>query len=476
MALTPTPTGLTETVETSRQIDARELGVTTGLIFRNFINGETINILPVSYSELRRITDQDGHAKGLLRMLTLPIVNSKWDVLTPEEDAIAASHNEFSSDVVGTQSSKERDLIAKNLFATEQEGGMSVPFEDVLSVMALAVRDGFKVFEKVFKLDDNGRIVLQKLAWRDNDTVTLIVDDHGDFNGFRQRVHFNGTFIDETFPIEKSLLYTFGKEENPLYGTPLFLPVYYHMDKKHKLYYISHIAYQLLAVPPRVGKVPAGTDKDVRMKFLSDLSSLGFNTAMVCPPEFEVDAFESKRTLADFIPLIEHHNMMATKAVLAQFMDLSRSSTGRLAGEQQDIFVMSIIQVLKDIEKLYNNWVIPQLIDFNFGTKVYPKLRARPFTDADQEALRDLFKSLMTAGTTHASPEFMTAIEKKMSSQLDMNLNYDEIAQKQLQRFEDTQKAQLNPGGASGGFKNTDPTKNGNKTSDTNQTGKEGNG
>jgi hypothetical protein len=477
-SLVPVPTGIQDALDGGQRVDARELGVIGGYIFRNFITGETINVMPVSYAELRRITDQDGQAKGLLRMLTMPIINAKWDVLSSDEDSmVATGKSKSTQDVVGTQSSKERDLIAENLFSTFPEGGMSTPFEDILAVLALAIRDGFKVFEKVFALNQQGRVILQKLAYRDNDTVTLLSDDHGDYAGFRQRVHFSGRYIDVTLGAEKSLIYTFGKEDSPLYGNPLFLPVYYHTDKKHKLYYISHIAYQQLALPARVGKAPAGTPDPVREKFLSDLASLGFNAAMTVPVGFEVDPFESKRSLADFIPLIDHHNAMSSKAVLGQFMDLSRSATGRLAGEQQDIFVMGIQQVLKSIEKLWNNWVIPQLVDFNFGTRSYPKLRARAFTDSDQEMLSEVFKEVMTSGANHASPEFLLAVEEKMAGQLEMRqLDYDKIASLQIER-ELEQRAILEAAHkVGGGNTNTDPTQGPSGKSKGDGSGKEGNG
>jgi hypothetical protein len=309
--------------------------------------------------------------------------------------------------------------------------------------------------------------VLKKLAPRSNDTVTLLSDAHGDFNGFRQQASFGGRFIDVSLSKEKSLLYTFGKEEGPLYGAPLFLPVYYHMDKKHKLYYISHVAFQLLAIPPRIGKLPAGAtgQQAVKNKFLHDLGSLGFNAAMVIEDGYEVEAFESARTLADFMPMIEHHNTMAAKAVLGQFMDLATSSTGRLAGEQSDIFIMGIVAILHDIEKLFNNWVIPQLIDFDFGSRSYPKLRARAFTDSDQQALREVFLQIMTAGANHCSPEFIAKLERKMAGMMDIkDLDYDKIeadmiakAEQQQEMLNDQQKA-LTQARAQGGNPNRNPT------------------
>lgn len=449
------PQGVSKDPPAPKSIPADELGVTAGLLFRNFVTGETVNVMPVSYSELRRITRQDGQARGLLRLLTMPIANAKWDILSSDEDNQVTTGKAKQSAVAGTTTSAERDFINTNLFMSYPEGGMSTPFSDIVASMALALRDGFRVYEKVFRLDDRGKIVLQKLAFRDNDSVTLLSDEHGDYNGFRQRCSFSGRFIDVTVDKYKSIIYAFASEENPLYGQSLFLPVYYHMDKKHKLYYISHIAYQILAIPPRIGTIAASSvdSKAVREKFLSDLSTLGFNAAMTIPEGFKVEPFESKRALADFIPLIDHHNSMAAKAVLGQFMDLTTSATGKLAGEQADVFVMGIVSVLKDIEKLFNNWIIPQLIDFNFSSRSYPKLRARAFTDSDQQALSAVFESIMTSTANHCSPQFIAALEKKMAGMLQIkNIDYAAVEQEMIDTAQEQRdlvsqqaKAAVNP-------------------------------
>lgn len=443
------PAGITKSIEVARSIDASELGVVAGLLFRNFITGETVNILPVSYNELRRMTREDGHAKGLLRLLTMPVTNATWDLLSADEDNQVAAGTAKQESTAGTDGSPERDFVYNNLFKPAVEGGMSTPFANVVSSMVLAVRDGFRAFEKVFALDDRGKIILKKLAFRENDTIHLLSDDHGDFNGMRQVAYFGGKHIDVTIPKDKCVLYTFGKEESPLYGSPLFLPVYYHMDKKHKLYYIAHVAYQQLAVPPRVGTVPGAyaQNKEVKDLFMKNLATLGFHAAMTMPEGFEIEAFESKRSLADFIPLLDHHNSMASRAVLGQFMELATSSGGKLAGVQGDMFVMGIVSILHDLETVFNNWIIPQIVDFNFKSKSYPKLRARAFTDTQQQSLATVFQAIMTSGANHCSPQFLAQLEKKMAGQLDIAnaIDYDTVENEMIDNANAMREALLNP-------------------------------
>jgi hypothetical protein len=140
---------------------------------------------------------------------------------------------------------------------------------------------------------------------------------------------------------------------------------------------------------------------------------------------------------------------MAAKAVLGQFMDLTKSATGRLAGEQEDVFVLSIVSILKDIEKLFNNWVIPQIIDYNFPSRKYPKLRARAFTDTEQQAIADTFKQTVGAMTLNCSPEFMVQLERKMAGQLDIkNIDYDEVAKRTMEEYDQEQQMKVDSANA----------------------------
>jgi hypothetical protein len=427
-----------------------EFGVTGTVLFKNFITGETISVIPISYHELRRLTEQDGQARALLSLITMPIKAAIWDVFDPAEDdarnkkGLKGSKQNLS---LGVKSSDERDFIHNNLFTPPSEGGMSVSWNKIVAQMSLAVRDGFKVFEKCWKLDDRGRKVVKKLALRQNDTVSLMVDATGDFNGFHQRAFFAGQMVNVIIPKEKSLLFVFGFEDNNLYGAPVFLPVYYHYDKKQKLYYISQVAYQNLAIPPRAVVTPSGQGMTpVTEKIMKEAATLGFNAVIRMPEGYEINPFESKRALADFLPLIDHHNNQMAKSVLGSFIDLTRSGTGKLTAEQADIFVLSLQATIADMEDTINYHLIPELIDDNFGTKRYPKLRARAFTDRQQEMVQSVFEKIMTAGADKDSPEFYVALEQSMADQLNLDgLDYTKIGPDFVKNKKDAQAKALQP-------------------------------
>jgi hypothetical protein len=181
-----------------------------------------------------------------------------------------------------------------------------------------------------------------------------------------------------------------------------------------------------------------------KKSFLAKLAAMAFNSSIVVPEGWKIEAFESKRSLSDFTPLITHHDDEMAKAVLAQFINLSKSSTGGLSSEQSDMFILGLMSIIRNIENLFNWYCIPQLIDFNFNSKTYPKLRARPFTDKQQQVLTDVFKNVMTAGANHCTPEFLVALEQDMAGVLDIrkHIDYSKVGPEHVQMVKETQQLQ----------------------------------
>jgi hypothetical protein len=107
------------------------------------------------------------------------------------------------------------------------------------------------------------------------------------------------------------------------------------------------------------------------------------------------------------------------------------------------MFLMAIIGLLHDIEEVFNSQIIPPLIDWNFGTKKYPKLVYAPFTDAARSIVVDMFKAMLGARFPNISPEFALSLEESVSSELGLDLDYSEIEDRQLQDKQKLIDAQL---------------------------------
>lgn len=180
-----------------------EFGVAFDLPFSTaFRDSNSVEVLrtegPESGPTVRQLTQMrrmDGQARALYRLITLPIRaalrDSTW---VPADDGEA-----------------EADFVEQMFTLPPNAGGMTLSFPRVVGHMLMAVFDGFSAFEQVYWSPTTGPLkgkwTLKKLAPRQAETISFLVDEAGGFAGFRQRASFRGEFIDIMIPGHKALYY-----------------------------------------------------------------------------------------------------------------------------------------------------------------------------------------------------------------------------------------------------------------------------
>jgi len=386
------------------------------------IQDEVLDKRDINLEQLFFMTKNDGQARGILNAIKFPVKMAR-PAVQPSEDG-----------------EEEAKFIQQNLLGVPSEGGMVTPLKVIIARMALAVRDGYKIFEKVWRIM-KGRVYLEKLAYRGTDCTKFTIDNHGNIDGAHQETTFKGKMIDVKFPLEKLVYYIYNSEENPFAGESGFYPVFYHYDKKHKLYAIAHLAYQLNALPVRLGKHPKNISAEDLTRFRNALKALGTSIAMTFPDVCTVEAFEGRKGLAEFLPMIQHHDTMMATSFLSQFMSLGHEGGGgsfALSQDQSNLFLMSLMSLLAEIAEVFNVQVIPQLIDWNFGTKKYPRLIFTPFSDTIRSAIMDTFKNLLSARFPQISPEFAISLEEQIAEELGLKIDYKEVKERM-----ETERAEL---------------------------------
>lgn len=411
-----------------RPTSNEEIGVTLNLPFGAY-DGELFNPAEVDIPNLLQRIDvmlrTDGHFRALARLLSLPFRQAKWSIV-PDEDG-----------------EEEADFITQMLTRPPYQGGMSTSFDYVRALAAKAFWQGYAVFEEVYAVAEvpghGQRIVLRKLAPREAATIKFRADDHGGFDGVTQRASDRyGGMRTIKIPANKVLFFTVDKEEHPFYGRSMFEPALYHFDKKHKLYYIAHIAAQIAAVPGRIAYEESGGAQALtptkRTQLQSALANFGFNTAMIAPKGIKIDSFEagSPTSISQIMELVNHHNVQASQSILAQFIDLGQggeNATGSyaLSKDSSDIFLMCAQALLNSFAETLTTHLIPKFIDWNFGTGKYPKLVFDPLADETKAAMMDVFKALAVSATNNTSPDFIWELEKRISDQLGLAIDYDAL-------------------------------------------------
>lgn len=409
-----------------------ELGVERILPFSMWsTQNEITNNNPIPLDDLVEMRRRDGQARALVRLFILPILSAfadgEW--ISPDGDDEAEEEVEF----------------ANNLWnLPPQAGGMTTSKTIFLKKSLQGLTDGFAVFEEVRQVPDDGplkgKITLRKLAYRDPRTIRFRVDEKGGFDGVRQVASVNGRAVDINIPKEKCWFWTCNAEENPFYGVSMFESAYYHYEIKKKLYYIAHLAAQFAAVPGRIGTIPKGADPRTVQAFKQSLMNFAFNTAMIAPEGYEVSPFNG-HTGFDFIKLIDHHNHMMSKSVLAAFLDQEARTAlvdvGGSSDPSSDFFIMALESLMDDLAESWTTYLMPKYIDWNFGTKKYPVFKFGQLSEPAKDTIKELFQSVVVSSVLNSTPEFVRELEKKLATSLDLDIDYDEIEKQEKEAAEE---------------------------------------
>ena len=370
-------------------------------------------------AEMRR---QDGQARALYRLLTMP--------------ARAAAKR--ASWVPADGGDKEAEFVTQLYTLPAVNGGMRTPFSRVVSQMLLATVDGFSPFELVYtrpkKGPLKGKFTLDKIAYRPSETVSFAVTEQGDYDGFKQRtVTPNGKVIDEHISAKNSIYYACSEEENPFYGVSYFNAAFYHYDKKIKLYYLAHLAAQHRAVGSRLGKYPKNANPTELAAFRQALADFGLAQA-VTVPDVGWSVEDLGKSLGDFpfMDFINHHNSQMSKSVLAPFLDDQQGGGSPLVsfgGPNDSMYLVLVNVIISELEAVFNDWLTPRFIDWNFGNDKYPSLKFGPFSEEQKEAIKQTFDKLASAGTgANVTRKFLLELERNMAGEMGLDIEYEELS------------------------------------------------
>jgi hypothetical protein len=369
----------------------------------------------IPISDYRKMRTNDGKVSALVALYTLPIWRMSFNIEADEGDK------------------GEAEFIEANFRNTFDNGGTERPFEYYIRDMAYFIFDGFRAYEKVWRVDDEQKIRLKKLAIRDAESITILTEKD-ELKGLKQG--------EVTIPKDKTFLLTYNPSEDMFYGQSILKPVWYHWDKKHKLYYIAHVAAEVQTVPPRVLK-HKGMDSAQLTKLESALDRLGLESRITYNSNnAEVEFLDvTSGAKVSIIDMIQHHDNQMAKAMLAMWVDLS--SEGNAAGSRAlgspmiDIYEQNIESITQIIEDEINAGLIPQLIQWNFASKSFPKFRFSPLDQQSEGLIRQSFIEIARKGL----PDGLTMdIVGKIAKRFDIDFDVEEQLKVLEQKKEENKK------------------------------------
>ncbi len=364
-----------------------------------------------SVTDLWLMFNNDAQPLQLAQALKVPIKGAKYDIVGTKGDT------------------GQRDFVEWCLRAPHSQGGMTTPMSGVIAKMSNAMMYRFVPFVKVWKIAEDGpykgKVVLHKLAYRPPATCNILSDDNGSFNGFRQEAYKGNKNVAVNFSPKNSLVYIHGEDWQPLVGMSPFVPVYnlYNIKKKVSFFYYAFL--ENVAFPRTMARV-ASDDPDALEYLLNKARKLSSQGIIGLYDEEKIEVYESQRNTRDYQTALEYIDWQMSKAVLGQFLDLGTSGergSFALSKDKSSFFFDSLQAVLNEMAETINNYLIPDLVRWNFGQEAaIPKFRFRPLKDDTAGDILEIFKNVLIAPAPNITPPFILSLMQRVEEILDIDV------------------------------------------------------
>lgn len=346
--------------------------------------------------DYQHMLDTDGKAASMELMLTYPIISAPWEIDTAKDDK------------------GEAEFIYDALTDLPHQGGSLTTVEQLVSQMTSAITNKRAYFEKVFKTNDDGKVVYHKLAFRPPETCELAFDGRrAEPRGYRQMPiifeagrpspAWNSGMADWTYVSpQRSFIYTHGTWRDPLLGESAMKVPYWCFQTKRKIRWLWYQFLDQTVLPKTIVKNP---DEGQAISDAKKVAMLRGRGVVALNESTTVTPFESSGKAADeYQSALDYLDNEMLDSGLLGFMGLS-SAAGQgkgsyaLAESLSKMYLRTRRMVAMDMARQITNDVIGPLVAYNFGpTASIPRFKFGPLSEANEQAVLDTFAKVATTG------------------------------------------------------------------------------
>lgn len=378
------------------------------LMFASYEGSASINPDRVTVNDYNLMLDRYGKASTLEQVLTLPIRSAPHSIQR------------------GPATSQVTDWVAQALLSPANNGGMTTPMGTVIAQALGAIVHRKAFFEKVFTERD-GKVTYDKIAWRPPSTCAIQRDNRtAAFEGFRQ-IPYRLDNVEEVFiPAHRALVYIHGQHRNPLDGHSDFNIAYWCYQTSLKIKFLWFSFLETQALPRTIVKADDPTEANRAAREIRKLRQMG---VAGINKQIDVEPLQSEgRGGSQFQEALRWLDSEASGSVLAGFTDLtSGATTGTgsfaLSKDQTDFFLMSRQATSRELADTLNQYMIPDLVRYNFGPNTpSPVFEFGPIAQDDMAQAIGLLQATASTHQASAIPrEFFDELIERVAGFLELD-------------------------------------------------------
>lgn len=291
------------------------------------------------------------------------------------------------------------EVIREDLFEN-----MNVSFTTWLRQCLLHLDYGGMVFEKVWRLGEDGLIRLRKLAPRLPASITeWQTDAAGGLSAVRQQAAPEFKLVD--IPVDKLLVFTNDLEGSDYRGTSVLRAAYKHWKYIDGLERIAAIAIEKRALGMDVGTLSGdGITEPQKLALERALMGVhahekGYFVEVEGQTKYRLETGTGGRLL-DPLPLIEYHALQAVRSVLVEFVAMGAGSTGSLAmhRDKTSWILLCLGGIADYIADTVSRHLLPQWVAYNWLGAKAPRLQYSRLEQRDVAVFADAVEKLTASG------------------------------------------------------------------------------
>lgn len=383
--------------------------VSGGVFFEEYLTNLTGQQFSEAMDKMRR---SDPQIRMLLDIIINPIVQANWQVESVDDIEESKMIARFA----------ERVLFDIANPATGKQQTWTSFLKEALS----CVLYGYSAFEVVNRVIANDPefgtyIGLRELGWRNPKTIYQWNLNHdGTIKDIQQQVSGDlQSFVH--IPGNDLMVFTVNKEGDNYEGLSPFRAVYASWFRKNIYLKFMSIALERNAVGVPVAQIMQGTTLDTQSREALNLTLQEFRlherAYMVLPDGVELKEFKLNADIDQFIRAIKEENILMSKAVLANFMELGVNSTGSseaLARVQADTFYGNLTAYGELISETITKRIIEPLVCAKFGKlDAYPYLKVTGIRSKETKENAEILEILTRSGVVPISERLQAQVSNE---------------------------------------------------------------
>lgn len=315
---------------------------------------------PLSVHVFSRMERTDSQAASVMRAVTLPIRRTQWSI---QQAGASDEVTQFVAAELGLPVDG-----ADAVPAARTRDRFSWP--DHLRQALRMLVHGHMFFEQVYRIGDDGRAHLRKLAPRLPQTITAVnVASDGGLVSIEQAAPLGaGSARSVVIPVSRLVAYTHDREGGNWLGRSLYRTAYKNWLLKDRVLRVwtQSIDRNGMGLPWYTAS-ESNDDLDTGIGLATKARS-GDNSGGGGPNGSKLELLGVQGTLPDAEAAVRYHDEAIGRSVLAHFLNLNaQGGSYALAAIQSDTFVQSLEGTAQEIGDVVNAHVIEDLVDVNFG-------------------------------------------------------------------------------------------------------------